>query len=624
MDTLEDALTENVLLAETGETVFARGVAYYESGAVSRLDADTYRVTAIVRGTRRYQVAIETDAGELIFECSCPYEAVCKHCVAAGLAWLHRAKNPDPDEEPRPDTGQHRGKPDSNLALRAFLEAQPVSVLVEWLLAEAQERPPMLQRLRLRHALTLPGDEAFRELRQSITQTTRIHEYIWEDADEIATEMLEILHSLDTFPPDKAGQALLLTEYALSRLEKVIEQVDDSENVLGDIMDDYCQHHQRYAQEARPEPATFAARLFRLTMNSAYGFQNPVEDYAEVLGESGLAHFQTLVEEAWRLDRQQRLKRRAEIVPPIWSGRGRTPRWVAALQEADKRFPAQVAKTLHSMGSPENDIEDSNYQLDSLMTALARRRRDLDTLILLKSRHLSGISGYHNLVTLCDEFHRPDLALEWAEKGQAALPLHNNTEFTGYLADRYLADHREHEALTLSRELFNRHQTLAPYKLLFRIATALNCWKIERTLAQALLDGPEAGSPRKPAWQKNRETHVLEIALWENDIQRIRSVAVFRHDDVELPLLMRCAAALEADFPDDAIRLYRKSVRELVSQTNNHAYQEAITYVKEIRRILLTQKQPSRFSDYTAELSVTFKAKRNFMKLLADLTHTRD
>ena len=91
-----------------GEPSFQRGRAYWSSGRVLAICEHAGIVTADVRGTRDYRVRLGAENGDLAHDCTCPLGKngiFCKHCVAAGLAWLGEA-NP----AVRADDDTWRGK----------------------------------------------------------------------------------------------------------------------------------------------------------------------------------------------------------------------------------------------------------------------------------------------------------------------------------------------------------------------------------------------------------------------------------------------------------------------------------------------------------------------------------
>ncbi|OIO07738.1 MAG: hypothetical protein AUJ52_09540 [Elusimicrobia bacterium CG1_02_63_36] len=115
---MEETLGEPVLIdpfsvddnlhAWASRRVLARGTRYYRDGRVVSLDSDGREIRAEVRGEtqRPYQVEIHFDACSLPqARCSCPFdwEPMCKHAVAALLAWQQAETGSEPDlGEPPP------------------------------------------------------------------------------------------------------------------------------------------------------------------------------------------------------------------------------------------------------------------------------------------------------------------------------------------------------------------------------------------------------------------------------------------------------------------------------------------------------------------------------------------
>lgn len=70
------------------EAVFERGVTYHEEGRIHQLTRTGETITALVQGTRRYNVTVDLTASDFAPTCNCPYAGpgVCKHVVAVLLA----------------------------------------------------------------------------------------------------------------------------------------------------------------------------------------------------------------------------------------------------------------------------------------------------------------------------------------------------------------------------------------------------------------------------------------------------------------------------------------------------------------------------------------------------------
>lgn len=86
------------------DAVVRRGVAYFREHRVTDLTWDDGGIRAVVQGSRPYEpyeVLAQIEDGELATSCSCPFdgEPVCKHAVAALLAY--GARQPVSDAEAR-------------------------------------------------------------------------------------------------------------------------------------------------------------------------------------------------------------------------------------------------------------------------------------------------------------------------------------------------------------------------------------------------------------------------------------------------------------------------------------------------------------------------------------------
>ena len=70
--TLAELLTVELVQSLAGAKSFARGMAYFQEGAVGLLEEDGNSVTATVQGTHRYRVSLAVDEEELEYDCTCP------------------------------------------------------------------------------------------------------------------------------------------------------------------------------------------------------------------------------------------------------------------------------------------------------------------------------------------------------------------------------------------------------------------------------------------------------------------------------------------------------------------------------------------------------------------------
>jgi hypothetical protein len=86
-------MNDAVLRRLAGDSSYQRGMDYYSHGHVESSEDREGAIHVVVRGTQDYTVELSSDDGVLNYSCDCPQGsdgAFCKHCVAAGLAWLNR------------------------------------------------------------------------------------------------------------------------------------------------------------------------------------------------------------------------------------------------------------------------------------------------------------------------------------------------------------------------------------------------------------------------------------------------------------------------------------------------------------------------------------------------------
>jgi uncharacterized Zn finger protein len=145
---LENVLTRDVMLELAGESYFERGEDYHHDGHVHDLMEHEGVVVARVAGTEDYRMRLWAE-DDLAFSCDCPLGLdgeFCKHCVAAGLAWL---------EGDSLENAQ--GGSATMHDVQTYLEKQDREVLVRIVMQQAMEDERLRERLLLRASRAEPG-----------------------------------------------------------------------------------------------------------------------------------------------------------------------------------------------------------------------------------------------------------------------------------------------------------------------------------------------------------------------------------------------------------------------------------------------------------------------------------
>jgi len=564
-----------------GERYFARGEAYFDEGRVRGLTEYRGRVSARVAGTEDYRVKLWVEGDDIGYACSCPLGddgEFCKHCVAVGLAWVEETEA----------KGQHSLRRDAAATLddvRALLERQDKSRLVELLLNEALENENLRERLLLETARLNPARVNLATYRHALKRAIRTGNYVaYAGAGSYARGLHRVCESLAALLNDgHAAEVVELTEYALAQLEESLGYVDDSAGRVGSVAYELQELHRRACQQARSEPVALARRLFAWELRSEWEFfYGAVETYADVLGETGLAEYRRLAEAEWA------------------------------------RVPALGA------GERETEYDGRRFRITQIMQTLARQSGDVEALVEIMQRDLSAPYDYLQIAEAYRAAGKHDAALDWAERGWKIFAPDHDWRLGEFIADEYHRRGRHDEALSLIWEQFTQSPDLEHYRKLHTHAheAGRSCWTRwrERALAHmraAPEDRPHIGR-RAQAYRRTADrSELVRILLWEKRYDEAWQEACA--GGCAEDLWLQLAAAREAEHPADALMIYQARIAPLIELTNNTAYEQAVELLRKVRRLMLRLERTREFDDYLAALRVEYKRKRNFIQLLGTI-----
>jgi uncharacterized Zn finger protein len=249
----------------------------------------------------------------------------------------------------------------------------------------------------------------------------------------------------------------------------------------------------------------------------------------------------------------------------------------------------------------------------------------VESLVEVKSRDLSMPYCFLEIASLYKEAGYDDKALSWAERGWRAFPgTRADDRLREFLADAYHDRGRHKEAMTLIWDAFSDRPAVDSYQSLYRHAKRSGEWLVWRDKALACvrerISAAARGRPVQrpgnqiwpPSWSDR--SILVEILLWERKAEDAWREA--KEGGCSAGLLLRLAKKREKTHPLDALGIYCAHVPKLLEQTDNRAYQEAMTFLRKIRALFASAKQADAFRPYLAELRVVNHRKRNFIKLL--------
>ena len=579
-------LTETWLREQVDDATWKRGVAYHEQDRVRNVVLESDTAVATVEGQAPYRVRFTQLDDRLVARCSCPVGKrgqFCKHCVAVGLALIAA------DSESVSVNGYARAtrwdRYDREIELiRAHLADKDRSAMIDLIVEQAMEDDRLLKRLRI-ESLTTAAEVDRKAVRKAITEATRTRGFVdYRRAGNFARGIEQMVHGLASLlERGFAKDVIPLTEYALRRVERAIEHVDDSDGYMRPILNDLQTLHHAACAAAKPSPVKLARRIFEWETTSDWEvFLGATNTYADVFGESGMAEYRRLAEAAWEK--------------------------VSALGPGDER----------------RSLESHRFQITYAMEALARQSADLDALIDVKRRDLSSAYQFLGIAELLRDAGRIEDAVDWAERGHAAFPDRTDSRLLAFLADIYRQLGREDDALHMIWQDFADHPGhLEAYQRLKVQAERVDTWSTWRERAMDRLRADRRGvrDPRHHGeWRTgpvSGHSSLVSILVWEGHADAAWQEA--RGFGCSIDQWITLARHREANHPHDAVCIYQDTVADLVRQTNNAAYAEAAEFVLTIRNLLRAVKQEQAFAGYIEELRQRFRAKRNFMKLLAEL-----
>jgi len=257
------------------------------------------------------------------------------------------------------------------------------------------------------------------------------------------------------------------------------------------------------------------------------------------------------------------------------------------------------------------------------MESLARASGDLEAQVAVKAKNLSLPYHFLEIAQLYQEAGKPELALDWAERGVEAFPDDSDPRLLVFLADEYHHRRRHDDALALIWQLFEARPDLEGYQRLMQHADRADAGPSWRERALTLLRrkaGHDASRSRdRPRFRTVPADHstLVSIFLWEKDAEQAWKEA--QAGGCSRELWLRLATAREKIHPVDAIPIHLREAEALIAQKNNGAYAEAVRYLGKVKALHLRLGQPGEWAATLARLRAAHKPKRNFIALAAGL-----
>ena len=570
---------------------YPRGFACYHDGRVETRVDDGPRLEARVRGTMPYVVKLWAEDDTPGWSCTCPAAedgSFCKHCVAASLSLdpnplllpgVHAAVSNQPDA-PDPD-GPDPDPPDPDAEVAEFVERLTKGRLVEIVLEQAESdwrlRESLLARSRAGRGVA-PDSADWRKRIDGVFGAGGGY-VTYEEGKVWTSEIYQVIDALEElcqlgYPDDVA----LLLEHACRRASQAMAYVDYEGGWLPSIASRLLDLHHQASVQGCPDPDELAGRLVAMEVDldpDLQSFYRLAIDYAELLGEVGLAAYREDLESRWRSIEEDRHHHSSEA-----------------------------------------------YAVHEAMVGWALATGDPDALIEVHSRQRAGVGPVLEIARALRAAGREGEAIEWARRGLRDHPSRfgHSDQLLDYLAAMLRDRGDSSGAVELYWDAFATDPSLPTYRRLLEQADETSGfgggWSVcSVEYLRTRLAAKEVGTETARRGVASRLARpLLDILLYEGRLEEAWTTANDFGCDQQMWLTL--ARAREQSHPLDAIAVYEPEVLALINLTKTTAYRRAVDLMDRIRRLGDAVDEPHRFTDLLDRVRTEHWRKRNLKKLL--------
>ncbi len=566
MSDLKKIVTRKALREEAGTTYFGRGLDYFKSGYVKKLEVHGNRIEGSVRGNRLYHCSIECDidADGFYGECSCPLGddgEFCKHLVALGLAFVNGFETPAPSAK----------QPDFKLA--KFLQERSREELVALLNGAAKQYPDLLEYFRMSY---LPeASEALRkELTQKIDRLLELAEEcdyedcydydeqyeIEQDEERLRQELKQLTDTMARmFSGTNAAMVMELAEYAI---EEAIRRDLQSEDACAGLISEMLSFYFKAVKRGLGKTADIAENMIEWEPLDSWGAMSQVGRY--------LMEAPARIEKAWNTA-ALRLWREMPVL-------GMKDQRMTSTQRSiiEKRL-LQYAR-INSDSGLELEILQHNQSTEEHVLALG------ELLIRLNRRE-----------------ELPDYLREAFRHFPRSCDIRQN------LVEELVHVKKYSEAMEIAWRYFEENPNCSGgYQFLH--SAARSCRQGREFLEKALAyieknrDGIASRSTR------------IDILICEKEYARALEIAesgLCSHDS-----LFRLASALAKTRPNASARLVKRPLEQFLKEVGDKFYEKSVAALKLYRQYLVAAGHPEQFQAECLAIRQQYKKRRKFIALL--------
>jgi uncharacterized Zn finger protein len=554
------------LIRLAGKAAFNRGMDYFRGGHVLGLRQNENRITADVEGSEIYRVTLKWTAKQLDGACDCPASEgfdFCKHCVAVALTL--RDTQAEQDELVQGGTENR---------IKAYLLKQDKKKLANWLLELIETERSLLQQWSMRADRDLGILDA-KALKKRITAAIPYNRNLFRYNQvrsyfaQVETVMEHLCEVTEELP---AEDTLKLVDYALQRIARALETIDDSGGFRFGAVELLQTTHIDTCNRLDWPANKITSYLLGIVFSDYYDFYPEIpSSYTDALGDSGISLFNEVLQARW------------DALPPLKEG-----------AEFDEKWPY--------------------HQLQYMLEQLARLANDSYAIIKLKQKTATTLHDYQGLAQLCLNAGDYKAVESWLAKCRKSSEQDYRLSTERIQVSLFRATESWPEALEQQWLIYTKSLALDDYRAVLELAESAGDKRDWRNKTLQFLQEQSRSTCRRP-WGTSWADNLLEIHLHHEAIEE--ALALATEEQINHDLLLKLARKISNE-PEKAFPLFQRVIEYNIKRTNNEAYRYAIKLLQEIAGFMQSSQQQQQMMELLEYLHQTYRAKRNFIKWLTD------
>ncbi|MEH6578867.1 MAG: hypothetical protein V7731_17535 [Amphritea sp.] len=569
-------ISDQQLISLAGKGAFSRGKDYFQQGLVNSWQKKGDVITADVEGSELYRVTLIHNSRRFEGSCDCPASEgfdFCKHCVAVAMVY-------------RQEFNQQVQLMDGNAEQRiqAYLNKFDKQGLAEQLLAIIVSDNSLKQQWSIKADIALNKIDV-KALKKRITAAIPFNRSLYRYAQvrSYFSKVEPIVDLLEGQLPQLDNEkALNLVDYALQRLSRALETIDDSGGFRLEVEEQLQRMHYSLLENLawdKPKLVEYLLAIDTAPYSDMYsGVPNA---YTELLGDEGM----TLIYEDYQ--------RQWDALPPLPEGAG----W---------------------------EDKSAYRHLQYLLQKKAEDKGDGAAVIALLKKTATDESDFLELCKLCLEQGDVLQAETWLARAKRLVKSGQKLRYSNLRVERMeitllCVQEKYQEALQLQWAIYQQSLSIDDYQALLTFA--------EKSCSDKNFYGKAENYLRSRLTQKNAHSFFSNdadalVALYLNEKQNQSALDVVKQYQVNESTLLRVAKMFSAQ-PSIAMPIYFQLADSHVLKGNNDAYHQAVSLLSEAALLIVNAEHKQLFEDTLEGFRTRHKAKRNFIKYLKEAFHEK-